>query len=168
MNWHVVSVNSRQELEVSKRISDAGFISTCPTWVKKYSVCRRGRHYPSTKIEVLYPRYLFVAENPNFRATDFESSKTRLTVFRKGLLTDEAMTLIQLTANDLTMAQQKMTNSLTIKRGDVMQVLHGALQGEPVEVLQVRRERVLIRFKRAGLETFRQIEIGAESLGKAN
>ena len=168
MNWHVVSVNSRQEIEIARRISDAGFISHCPTWVKKYSICRRGRHYPSTKIEVLYPRYLFIAENPNFRATDFESSKTRLTVFRNRLLTDEAMAMINSVALDLTMAQTKLTHGLAIKRGDMMQILHGALQGEPVEVLQVRKERILIRFRRAGLETFRTIEIGAESLGKAN
>lgn len=168
MNWHVVSVNSRSELEITERINSAGFVAVCPTWIKKYGLRRRGQEFFSTRIEVLYPRYFFVAQNNDFRPEDFESSKTRLTVFRKGLLTDEAMSVINSVALDLTMAQTKMTHSLAIKRGDMMQVLHGALQGEPVEVLQVRKERILIRFKRAGLEAFRQVEIGAESLGKAN
>ena len=165
MAWHVVSVNSRTELEITKRISDAGFISHCPTWVRKCGHHIGGRHFFKTRIEVLFPTYLFVAEDIGFRKEEFESSKTRLTVFRKRLLTDEAMAMINSTANDLTAAQSKMTHSLTIKRGDVMQVLHGALQGEPVEVLQVRRDRILIRLKR--VERFTQVEINASSLGKA-
>jgi len=74
--------------------------------------------------------------------------------------------MIQSTALDLTMAQQKVTHGIAIKRGDMLQILHGALQGEPVEVLQVRKDRILIRLKR--LERFTSVEIGAESLGKAN
>ncbi len=166
MSWHVVSVNSRSELEITQRISDAGFIAVCPTWVRRSTRSRNGKHLISTKIEVLFPRYLFVAENNDFRPERFESSKTRLTVFRKRLLTDEALSMIQSTALDLTMAQQKVTHGIAIKRGDMMQILHGALQGEPVEVLQVRKDRILIRLKR--LERFTSVEIGAESLGKAN
>ena len=147
MNWHVVSVNSRQELEITERINSSGLIATCPTWVKKYNSHHGHRHLIKTRIEVLFPCYLFVGENINFRPEKFESSKTRLTVLRKGLLTDEAMNVIQSTALGLTMAQQKATHGLQINRGDVMQLLHCALQGEPVEVLEARKTRVFIRFK---------------------
>ena len=165
MNWHVVSVNSRSELEITERINSAGLIAVCPTWIKKYSVVRRGRHYASTKIEVLYPRYLFVAQNIQFVPSKFESAKTRLTVFRKGLLTDEAMNVIQSVALDLTMAQTKMTHGLVIKRGDVMQILHHALQGEPVDILEARKNKILVRLKVR--PEWKEFWVDRASLGKA-
>ena len=165
MNWHVVSVNSRQEIEIARRISEAGFIATCPTWVKKIGQRRRGEQFFSTRIEVLFPCYLFVAENFAFRPDQFESSKTRLTVLRKGLLTDEAMSVIQSTAMELTMQQTKMTTSLVIKRGDLMQILHGAMQGEPVEVLQARKDQLLIRWK--DKPGWRDAWVSRAALGKA-
>lgn len=168
MNWHVVSLNSKMELETAQRISDAGFIASCPVWIKKCGHHRNGKHIFQTRVEVLFPRYFFVAQDDAFRKEKFETSKVRLTVFRKRLLNDEAISMINSTALELTMAQSKVPHGIAIKRGDVMQILHGALQGEPVEILHVRKERVLIRLKRAGFESASSVEIGAESLGRAN
>lgn len=164
--WWVVSVNSRTEIETARRISEAGFIAQCPTWVKKSGHHFGGRHSIKTKIEVLFPCYLFVAVDPKFNKDVFESSKTRLTVHRKRTLTDETMTFINSTANGLTMAQTKVTHSLTIKRGDLMQILHWALQGEPVEVLKAKRNQILVAFK--DKPGYRPIWIDAAQLGRAN
>lgn len=165
MNWHVVSVNSRTELDVTAKINGAGFVAHCPTYVKKIQRGRWSRQFIQTRVEVLFACYIFVGENSDFRPGDFESSKTRLTVLRKGLITDEAMAMINSTANDLTMQQSKMTHSLVIKRGDLMQILHGAMQGEPVEVLQAKKDQLLVRWK--DKPGWRDAWVSRAALGKA-
>ena len=165
MNWHVVSVNSRMEIEIAERINSAGFTALCPTWIKKSGHHRGGKHFFRTRIEVLFPCYFFVAQDDAFRKEHFESSKAHLTVFRKRLLTDEAMQMVQSTAMALTMAQSQTTHSLVIKRGDLMQILHGAMQGEPVEVLQARKDELLIRWK--DKPGWRDAWVSRAALGKA-
>lgn len=165
MNWHVVSVNSPREIEITQRINSAGFAAVCPTWIKKFGHHRGGRHFFQTRVEVLFPRYLFVAENIDFRKEEFESSKAHLTVFRKRLLTDEAIQMVQSTAMQLTLAQSNMTHSLVIKRGDVMQILHGAMQGDHVEILQARKEALLVRFKMR--PEWKDAWVSRAALGKA-
>ena len=163
--WHVVSVSTRQEIETASRINSAGFIAHCPVYQKKYRTGRRARVFLRTKIEPLFPGYLFVRSDAAFQKDFFETSKVRLMVFRKQLLTEQQMAVINSTALDLTMAQSKTAGALPIKRGDVMQILHGAMQGEPVEVLEARRERITVVLKRfAGAFP---ITINASSLGRA-
>ena len=163
--WHVVSVSTRQEIETAARINSAGFIAHCPVYQKKYRATRRDKHFFKTRIEPLFPAYIFIRPDAAFRIDKFETSKARLSVFWKTLLTDDVMAVINSTALDLTMAQSKTAGVLPIKRGDVMQILHGAMQGEPVEVLEARRERITVILKRfAGAFP---ITINASSLGRA-
>ena len=165
IRWHVVSVNSRMEIETANRINDGGFIAHCPTFQKKYGGRNGARHFLKLKIEPLFPSYIFVQRDDAFRKDLFETTKVKLIVFRKQLLTDAQMTVINCTANDLTLAQSQSVRAIPIKRGDVMQILHGAMRGEPVDVLEARKARVLVGFKdRPG---FRPVWINSSSLARA-
>lgn len=155
MAWHVVSVNSRMELEIANRISAAGFIAHCPTYLKRYGIVRRGRHFYSQKIDVLFPSYIFLQrtwinddDDDAFRYSEFETSKTRLTVFRRRLISDEQMTVVNSTANDLSLMQSRTKVSLKIKRGELMRLLHGDWTGKTVRAkCDERSGRVKIEFE---------------------
>ena len=165
MDWHVVSVTSRMELETVRRINSGGFVAHCPVYQKKYARRDRGRYLARIKIEPLFPGYIFVQRDDVFRKDAFETTKIKLMVFRKALLTDAQMSVINSTALGLTMAAQQITSAASIRRGDLLQLLHGAMQGEPVEALQVRKDQILIRWKeRVG---WRDAWINRTALGKA-
>ena len=160
-----MSVSTRQEIETAARINSAGFIAHCPVYQKKYRTGLRARVFLRTKIEPLFPGYLFVRSDAAFTKDLFETSKVRLMVFRKQLLTEQQMAVINSTALDLTLAQSKAGGVLPIKRGAVMQILHGAMQGDSVEVLEAKKDSLLIRWKeRPG---WRDVWINASSLGRA-
>lgn len=163
--WHVVSVTSRMELDTVARINSGGFVAHCPTYQKKYRAGRRSRIFLRTRIEPLFTGYIFVRENAAFRKDNFENSKVRLMVFRKTLLTEAQMTVINSTALELTMASQEFPMACPVKPGDILQILHGAMQGDDVEVLRARKDQVLVSFKRrAG---WRPAWINRTSLGRA-
>lgn len=165
MSWHVVSLNSRMEIETAARINSAGFVAHCPVFEKRIRCGRRGRGFMKLKTEPLFPGYIFVQRNDAFTKDLFETSKVKLMVFRKSFVTDAQMSVINSTALDLTMAQSKTVQALKIKRGDVMQILHGAMQGEPVDVLEVRRETIKVVLKRFSGAV--PVTINAGSLGRA-
>ena len=163
--WHVVSVSTRQEIETASRINSAGFVAHCPTYQKKYARHRGGRYFSRSLTVPLFPGYIFVSVDDAFRKDLFERANLRLMVFRKNMISEGQMAVINSTALDLTLAQSKTHRVLPIKRGDVMQILHGAMQGEPVEVLEARREKITVILKRfAGAFP---ITINASSLGRA-
>lgn len=165
--WHVVSVTSRMELDTVARISQAGLIAHCPTFQKKYRTGRRARLFLRTRIEPLFTGYIFVRENAAFRKDNFETSKVRLMVFRKTLLTEEQMTMINSTALELTLASEQLPGAFPIKPGDLMQILHGAMQGDHVEVLRARKDQILVSFKAEKRAGWRPAWINRTALGKA-
>ena len=63
------------------------------------------------------------------------------------------------------MAQTKLTHGIAIKRGDVMQILHHALQGEPVDILEARKNKILVRLKVR--PEWKEFWVDRASLGKA-
>lgn len=164
-NWCALTVTGGWELATVRRISEAGFEAHCPVYSKKYRVRGRAPNLFRIKSEPLFPTYVFLRPAPNFRREKFETTRVSIIRVRGGFITDEQMTLINLTANELTMIQSKTTQSMVVRRGDVMQILHGAMQGEPVEVLQAKKDEILIRWReRAG---WRDVWINRTALGKA-
>lgn len=165
--WHVVSVTSRMELDTVARINSGGFVAHCPTYQKKYRAGRRSRIFLRTRIEPLFTGYIFVRADAAFRKDKFETSKVRLMVFRKSLLTEEQMTVINSTALELTMASHQSSAAFPIRPGEIMQILHGAMQGDHVEVLRARKDQILVSFKAEKRAGWRPAWINRTSLGRA-
>lgn len=163
MNWHVVSLNTRQEIETAKRISDAGFVARCPVFVKKSGHHRGGKHFFRTRVEPLFPAYIFVQADDAFQKHLFETSKVRLTVFRKKLLSEMQMEMIESTALNLTAMQNRTHVPLKIKRGELMRILYGEWQGKLVKAsCDERNGRVKIEFQDE--PEWRDVNVAADRL----
>lgn len=99
-------------------------------------------------MEPLFPSYIFVRADGAFHKDKFETAKVRLTVFRKQLLTDSQMEMIQSTALSLTAMQNRTHTPLRIKRGELMRIIYGDWQGKIVSAkVDERNGRVTIEFK---------------------
>lgn len=163
--WCALTVTTGWEVKTVERISEAGFVAHCPVFQKKYRIRGRAPNLHRIKFEPLFAGYIFLKPAPNFRREKFETTRVSIARVRGGPITDAQMTLINATALELTMLQSKTTHGVEIRRGDVMQILHGAMAGEPVEALQVRKDQVMIRWKeRAG---WKDVWINRTALGKA-
>lgn len=145
--WCAMTVTGGWEVKTVERINSGGFIAHCPVYSKKYRARWRGSNLMRVRSEPLFGGYIFVQHDAAFRKGKFETTQVMLGFIRGGFISDAQMSVINSTAMELTLAQSKATVSLAIKRGDVMQILHGAMQGEPVEALQARKDQVLIRWK---------------------
>lgn len=165
MNWHVVSVNSRMEIETAQRINSAGFNSYCPTWLKKIRRPNRGGVFFRSKIEPLFPSYIFIAEDAAFRKDEFETERLRLTVFHKVLLTDAQLAEVRLIEMKVASEMMKTKVAFKVDVGDVMQIIEGLMMGEPVEVERVDRGRLLVHRKLQ--KDARPFWISRASVGKA-
>lgn len=167
MDWHVVSVASRMELETVRRINLGGFVALCPTWVKKSAHHRNGRHFFSSRVQVLFPTYIFLKPNAAFRRDIFEDSRTRLYFLPNGWISDAQMTEINNMANKLTLEQSRTIEPVVFARGEAVQVLTAAMAGKQLKVLEVRRKgsKLLVEFvERAGSYPF---EVDSSSVTRA-
>lgn len=165
MDWHVVSLNSGAEQRTVARINSAGFVAHCPTFVARLRIRLRGEVMTRTKILPLFPTYGFIRPDAAFRKDIFEDSKTRIVFLPNGYVSDGQMTVINSTALELTSAGVRGNDALKIKRGDLMQLLHGAMAGEPVEALEVRKAQILIGFK--DKPGWQPVWVSRQSLGRA-
>lgn len=171
--WHVVSVTSRMELDTVARISQAGFVAHCPTFQKKYGPRRRGAHLFRTVDVPLFPSYILTDRDAALRIEKFVTPSVWLSVHWNSLLTQDHVDFFEEVAKDMTNANgdleayrmAKMPKPAKIDIGDIVQILHGAMQGDHVEVLRARKDQVLVDFKRrAG---WRPAWINRTSLGRA-
>ena len=165
--WHVVSVTSRMELDTVARINSGGFIAHCPTYQKKYRAGRRSRIFLRTRIEPLFTGYIFVRADAAFRKDKFETSKVRLMVFRKQLLSEDEMERIKMLAEQLTAAQDVRVQPIPIKRHEVLQIIHGDRMGDRVKAIEVLRERIKVEFLDRPEWQGRPAWINRTSLGRA-
>ena len=113
-----------------------------------------GRHFYSQKIDPLFPSYVFLKrtwdaddDDDAFRKSIFETSKIRLTLIGGALISDEQMSAVNSTANELSMIQSRVRSGLKIKRGEVMRLIYSDLSGKRVVVkCDERNGRVKIDF----------------------
>lgn len=163
--WHVVSVSTRQEIETASRINSAGFIAHCPTYIRRRRVWRHGKFSFQQETAALFPGYIFLLHVPSFRKEKFETMRVRLSIFFGATLSEDHMEKINSTALEVAAQQAAGAQRVKIRAGEVMQIIHGVMMGEPVEVLRVSRDTVLVQLKRfAGA---RPVAINASSLGRA-
>ena len=139
--WHVVSVTARQEIETVSRINSAGFIAHVPTYVKKYRRASRGPVFFRVKTEPLFPTYIFIRPDAAFWKDAFEDSKTRLYFLPNGFVNDEQMAGINSMAMKLTLEGSRASEPIVFKPNEIVQVLHAAMAGKPVKILEVLRKR---------------------------
>lgn len=165
MNWHVVSVTSGYEIKSAARISDAGFNAVCPTWLRKIRRPHRGGILFRSKIEPLFSRYFFVQENESFQKSKFETETVRLKVLRNGVLTPEQMQEVRLIEMKVASEQMRAKHALRVEVGEVIQVIHGIMQGEPVVVSKIGKGTVEVRLQR--IDGARPFWINADSVAKA-
>lgn len=165
MSLLVYTVTSGWELKTTERILSAGFNATCPIYSKKYRVRLRGMNLFKLRNDPLFSGYIFIEPDEAFRKEKFETTRVHLQRVRGGMISPAQMSVINSTAMELSLAQSQTTHSLVIKRGDLMQILHGAMQGEPVEVLQARKDELLIRWK--DKPGWRDAWVSRAALGKA-
>lgn len=165
MGLLVYTVTSGWELKTTERILSAGFNAHCPIYSKKYRTRRRAVNLFQMRNEPLFAGYIFIEPDAAFRKEKFETTKVHLLRVRGGMISSDQMTVIQSTAMELTLAQSITTEGLVIKRGDVMQILHGAMQGDHVEILQARKEALLVRFKMR--PEWKDAWVSRAALGKA-
>jgi transcription antitermination factor NusG len=145
MIWQVVTVNSRMEIETASRINSTGFIAHCPTYVKKIRHGRWAAEYFRTRVLPLFPTYIFIRPDDAFRKDIFEDSKTRLYFLPNGFVTDDQMTGINAMANKLTLEGSRTVEPINFKPDEIVQVLHAAMAGKPVKVLEVLRKSGKLR-----------------------
>ena len=146
--WHVVSVTSRMELDTVARISQAGFVALCPTYIAKSRIRVRERVIVRTKIRPMFPTYAFIRPDAAFRKDIFEDSKTRIVFLPNGFITDEQMADINAMANKLTLEQSRVSEPIVFRPGESVQVLTAAMAGKQLKVLEVRRKgsTLLVQF----------------------
>lgn len=159
----VVRVPGGTEFTVADRIAKAGFASVCPQYMERLKPSGRRLWVRASVIRPLFPTYIFVRHDPDFRPAKFETTKIRLQVFRSRLVTDAEMTLINKVAMERSVSDARGVTRQPIKRGDVMELLHGILRGEAVDVLHVRKERIIVQLRRQPNAV--PIEVRADSLG---
>ena len=159
----VVRVPSGTEFVVADRIAKAGYATVCPQYMERLRPSRGRVWVRASVIRPLFPTYIFVRHDPDFRPAKFETTRIRLQVFRSRLVTDAEMTLINEVAMERSVSDARGKVRQPIKRGDVMELLHGILRGEPVDVLHVRKERIIVQLRRKPSAV--PIEVRADSLG---
>ena len=164
MSWHVVTVNSRQEIETAARINNAGFIAHCPTYEEKFEQHRNGRHSFRLRTVPLFTRYFFIRVDDAFRKDEFETVTVRLTVIRKRMITDAEMSMINLTALDLTNKQSKVVEPIKINKGDVMKIIDGITAGKIVKAIRVVGSEVEVEFEEY---PGRPVKVSADRLARA-
>lgn len=164
--WHVAAVTSRMEIETVNRINSGGFVAHCPKYVVKVQRRRWSRAFTRTIILPLFPTYIFIRPDAAFRKDIFEDSKVRLCFLPHGFVTDDQMTGINLMANTLTVEGSRAMQPIIFKPDEIVQVLHAAMAGKPVKVLEVRRKgtKLLVEFTEHRSLPF---EIDASSVAKA-
>lgn len=165
--WHVVSVTSRMELDTVARISQAGFVAHCPTYVAKSRIRMHGRVIIRTKIRPLFQTYAFIVPDASFRKDIFEDSKTRICFLPNGLITDEQMTDINAIANKLTLEGSRTMEPIVFKQDEIVQVLHAAMAGRPIKVLEVLRKGKQLRVQWTEYPNSHPFVIDAASVAKA-
>lgn len=145
--WHAVQTSSGYEIKSAARISEAGFNAVCPVWTKKIRRPQRSGVFFRSKIEPLFVGYFFLKADEAFRKADFETEKVRLKIFRNALLTDEQMSEVRVIELKVAAEQMKAKHVLKVEVGEVLQIIDGLKQGEPVEVVRVGRGTVLVQLK---------------------
>lgn len=165
--WHVVSVTSRMEMDTVARISQAGFVAHCPTFVEKVRRGRWSRAFFRTKIRPLFPTYAFIRPDAAFRKDIFEDSKTRIVFLPNGFITDEQMADINAIANKLTREGSKTMEPIVYKPDEIVQVLHAAMAGRPVKVLEILRKGNQLRVQWTEHPNSFPFVIDAASVAKA-
>ncbi len=154
------------ELDTVARINAAGFSARTPTWQKRIRRPYRSGEILRTVTEPLFPSYIFLKQDDAFRADKFQTEKNWLTVFWGcRLITEEEMKKIDALADTLTAAQSRTAYSLPVRRGDMLQVIHGLMIGDRVKVLREAQEQLEVDFlDRPG---WRPAWINRTSLGRA-
>ena len=155
------------EIDVTRKINSAGFIAHCPTFVHRVVRGRWGRAFSRTKIMPLFPGYTFIRPDAAFRKDIFEDSKTWLAFLPYGIITEEQMAGINAIANKLTLEASRTGYPIVFKRDEIVQVLHAAMAGRPVKVLEVLKKGGQLRVQFTEDRNAHPFIIDADSVAKA-
>lgn len=142
IGWHAVRVFAGVEFSVAEKILTAGFDAYCPSYQTRQR-SRYARKEVLREVErALFPGWLFVRKDENFRKRAFETSRTSLQVFYNPLVSEERIEAIRATA--------EAASRWRVTDGDFGLIVRGALGGELAKVIRVRGHRAVVDVMRNG------------------
>jgi transcription antitermination factor NusG len=141
--WWVIRTLFGRELELAEEIGQAGFGAFCPS----YTVTRRHRYKRGKVIQStlpLFPSYLFLPPDPDFRTAEFETHRVKLQVLRgtsgRLLVSEAQMAVVREAAEEAS----RTPTERKVQPGDFVKLLRGVLKGESAQVLRTRGRTAFI------------------------
>lgn len=141
--WWVIRTLCGREFELAEEIGRAGFGTYCPA----YHVNRAHRYQRGRRITVtlpLFPSYLFLTPDPDFRPAAFEDHKVKLRVLRgpsgRVVVSEAQMAVVREAADQAS----RTPIERKIQPGDFVKLLRGVLKGESAQVLRTRGRTAFI------------------------
>lgn len=145
--WWVIRTICGRELELADEIGQAGFGAFCPS----YTVTRRHRYKRGKVIQStlpLFPSYLFLTPDPDFRPAAFETHRVKLQVLRgssgRVVVSEAQMAVVREAAEEASRAPIERK----VQPGDFVRLLRGVLKGESAQVLRTRGRTAFVSLGR--------------------
>lgn len=143
--WRVLRVKTGAEFEVTEFIQNLGYESYCPRAISYRGGRPNGKIKGYEIVRALFPSYTMAKINPDARLDRLARRGLLRGVFYQRPLSEAVIAFIRVTELEATtLTAQKVK----FKPGDFGSIMIGVLKGEPVEVLQVRRGKLIVKLTR--------------------
>lgn len=145
--WRVLRVKTGREFEVSNSLDGMGFETYCPKLVctRKFKISQKIASQNYTR--AMFDGYTIARIEPDARLDRLARRGLLYHVFFQHALSEPQVEFIRVAELEATAL---ISRRVTIRPGDYCTVMVGVLKNEPVEVLAVRKRKLLVKLTRFG------------------
>ena len=140
--WRVLRVKTGREFECADYIQNLGFETYCPRVIStsRPRFLRISARQPA--VQAMYRGWIMSKILPDARLDRLRSRGYLQEVYFSTAVSEAVIQFVRVT--ELEVATMTATK-VKFKPGDFGSIMVGVLKGEPVEVLQVRKQKLLVR-----------------------
>lgn len=158
--WRVLRVKTGREFEVTNSIAELGFETYCPRLISRSNVHFGRQSRVQQRIEAMFPAYTMARIKPDARLDRLARRGLLREVFYRSPLSEAVIQFIRVTELEAaTMSMRKVK----IQPGDFGTIMQGVLKGEPIEVLQIRKSKLIVKLTKFGSRSA-PIQIAADDV----
>lgn len=158
--WRILRVKTGREFEVSNLISEMGFETYCPRVISTSKV-RHGRVSEVSARQIpLLGNWLLSRCLPDARLDRLGRRGLLYRVPIQGAVSEAVVGFLRITELEAAMLNAR---KVKIKPGDFGIIVDGVLKNEPIEVLQVRKSKLIVKLTKFGSRSA-PIQIAADDV----
>lgn len=158
--WRILRVKTGREFEVSNLIAEMGFETYCPRVISTSKVRFGPETVRQDAVRAMFPAYTCARIKPDARLDRLARRGYLLKVFFQSPLSEAVIEFIRVTELE---AATMTARKVKIQPGDFGTIMQGMLKGEPIEVLQIRKSKLIVKLTKFGSRSA-PIQIAADDV----